>query len=224
MATRLLLKELDSRSGDSFEEAKRRQRQDAPEDFARTFGETVERVFSSVFSAPLVRGATLSIARQVEDRAERETARVLSAVGAREVFGAVDQGLIENFVEQNVDLVTNVSQQMKLGIKGALLRAFQSGDGRTNVRKEIQRVTGIQTRRARTIARDQIGSLNGQIARQRFQAAGANRFQWVTARDERVRDEHAALDGQIFSWAKPPSEGLPGEPINCRCVAVAVLV
>jgi hypothetical protein len=34
-----------------------------------------------------------------------------------------------------------------------------------------------------------------------------------------VRPEHVILHGNIFSYAEPPSEGLPGEPIMCRCSA-----
>jgi SPP1 gp7 family putative phage head morphogenesis protein len=34
-----------------------------------------------------------------------------------------------------------------------------------------------------------------------------------------VRPEHEVLDGVVFEWSDPPSEGIPGEPINCRCTA-----
>lgn len=40
-----------------------------------------------------------------------------------------------------------------------------------------------------------------------------------TARDNRVREEHEALEGESFAWSDPPSEGHPGEPVNCRCYA-----
>lgn len=44
---------------------------------------------------------------------------------------------------------------------------------------------------------------------------------WVTSRDDRVRDEHAAVDGETKDFNKPYSTGemYPGEEsINCRCV------
>jgi SPP1 gp7 family putative phage head morphogenesis protein len=41
--------------------------------------------------------------------------------------------------------------------------------------------------------------------------------------DERVRDEHEGLDGEQFDYDDLPSEGLPGEPIQCRCYAEPVL-
>lgn len=44
---------------------------------------------------------------------------------------------------------------------------------------------------------------------------------WITSRDDRVRDEHAAVDGETVAFDKPYSTGemYPGEDsINCRCV------
>jgi len=44
---------------------------------------------------------------------------------------------------------------------------------------------------------------------------------WVTSRDDRVRDEHVAVDGETVDFDKPYSTGemYPGEEaIMCRCV------
>lgn len=42
---------------------------------------------------------------------------------------------------------------------------------------------------------------------------------WRTVGDDKVRPEHAANDGRIFSWDNPSDTGHPGESINCRCIA-----
>jgi HK97 family phage portal protein len=44
---------------------------------------------------------------------------------------------------------------------------------------------------------------------------------WLTARDDRVRDEHAAMEGEMVALDARFSNGLegPGEP-NCRCVII----
>ncbi|MBI1274754.1 hypothetical protein GC177_02135 [bacterium] len=42
---------------------------------------------------------------------------------------------------------------------------------------------------------------------------------WHTAGDTHVRPEHAANDGKIFAWSKPPKTGHPGEAAGCRCWA-----
>lgn len=47
---------------------------------------------------------------------------------------------------------------------------------------------------------------------------------WISQRDDRVRDEHAQLDGEIVLLDNQFSNGLdyPQEP-NCRCAIVPVL-
>ena len=42
---------------------------------------------------------------------------------------------------------------------------------------------------------------------------------WRTRGDEKVRQSHAANDGQIFAWDNPPPTGHPGEDFGCRCTS-----
>ncbi|MVS98529.1 phage minor head protein [Devosia marina] len=44
-------------------------------------------------------------------------------------------------------------------------------------------------------------------------------YTWRTVGDDKVRDAHAALAGQVFSWSSPPATGHPGTEHNCRCWA-----
>jgi len=76
--------------------------------------------------------------------------------------------------------------------------------------------------RAKLIAQDQVGSLNGQLTKFRQTGIGIKQFRWITIGDDRVRAEHAALNGKIFDWDNPPSIGFPQQPIRCRCRAEAV--
>ena len=59
--------------------------------------------------------------------------------------------------------------------------------------------------------------------REQIRADGGQQFMWVTQGDERVRPAHEDVDGQVFSLATGhPELGFPGDPPNCRCVAVPV--
>lgn len=49
-------------------------------------------------------------------------------------------------------------------------------------------------------------------------------YRWRTQRDERVRATHAANEGKIFAWARPPAAGHPGTEPGCRCHAEPVRV
>jgi SPP1 gp7 family putative phage head morphogenesis protein len=93
---------------------------------------------------------------------------------------------------------------------------------------------GFARSRAKLIARDQTSKFNGSLNRIRQQQAGITEYRWSTSHDERVRGNpdgkypnarpsHWAREDKVFAWDKPPSDGHPGEPINCRCVALAVL-
>ena len=59
--------------------------------------------------------------------------------------------------------------------------------------------------------------------REQIRADGGQQFMWVTQGDEKVRPAHEDVDGQVFSLATGhPELGFPGDPPNCRCVAVPV--
>ena len=70
---------------------------------------------------------------------------------------------------------------------------------------------------AMRIARDQIGKLNAQVNQDRQEAIGLTGYIWRTMNDDRVRDEHAMLEGEAFTWDDPPEDGPPGDACLCRC-------
>jgi SPP1 gp7 family putative phage head morphogenesis protein len=88
---------------------------------------------------------------------------------------------------------------------------------------ELRERFNVSDSRAELIARDQVLKLNGQINRHRQLSAGVEEYVWLTAGDERVRESHAALDGQTFSWHSPPAVGHPGQDFQCRCQAIPLI-
>lgn len=60
---------------------------------------------------------------------------------------------------------------------------------------------------------------NGKLTEFQQREAGYNRYIWHSQDDPKVRPEHAANDGKVFSWDTPPPTGHPGEHYNCRCYA-----
>ena len=73
----------------------------------------------------------------------------------------------------------------------------------------------------KVIAQHPLGMLHAEVQRARARAVGVTEFVWRTQGDDRVRDAH--LDGQRLSSKDPPSEGLLGQPVGCRCRAESVL-
>lgn len=91
------------------------------------------------------------------------------------------------------------------------------------LRKELETLEGVSYRRAEVIGRDQVGKYNGKMTEIRHEAIGVEWYLWRTSGDGRVRDEHKARDGKRFSFKRPPKDGNPGQPVQCRCWAEADL-
>lgn len=94
---------------------------------------------------------------------------------------------------------------------------------------ELQEEFGFTRVRSKLIARDQVLKLNAAVTTDAHKQAGIDRYRWSTSKDGSVRDRHADLEGQIFSYDDPPvvneqgDVGNPGEDYQCRCVPIPVL-
>lgn len=157
--------------------------------------------------------------------------------------------LANGFVDANTRLISTVRQGVSEGVRDAVVRSLQFSPGGIPDPNELTRrllleweqkgvPTKIPIRRlkqngepvllsakkhARLIARDQILSLNGQLAKTRQVAAGVTSFQWVRTTADDPREDHLDLVGQIFTWAEGADGIIPGQEIMCQCTARAVI-
>ena len=135
----------------------------------------------------------------------------------------IDKGTIvevNQAIHNNIKLIETIPKQHLDKIKTVISEGIASGADNFSLVKEIEKVNGQNTRRARLIARDQMQKLNSVLAQARQQDLGIKGYIWRTSQDVVVRDSHEDNDGKRFSWDNPPREtGHPGEDINCRCVA-----
>lgn len=125
--------------------------------------------------------------------------------------------LLSRWAESNVGLIRSIPTRYLDEVGMRVSRAVQLGQRAGEVGKDIAARFGVAEDRARFIARDQIGSLTGELNKTRQEALGVTRAIWRTAQDERVRDEHAELEGELFEWSDPPHGEAPGQAIGCRC-------
>lgn len=70
--------------------------------------------------------------------------------------------------------------------------------------------------------RNAIASIYFSLTETRGKASGAIGYKWRGRLDARERKLHLAREGVIFKFDDPPSDGHPGQPINCRCYAELV--
>lgn len=154
------------------------------------------------------------------------------AVQGWEAGGKVDR-LMPFWVQEHTDLISRggmwrgkpivpLGEQVIEQIGGVVRDGFAAGARHEQIAKALRERFEVGRSRATLIARDQTNKLNGRLMEEDFRAAGLSAYVWRTSRDERVRPTHAALEGTIQSWESPPSEGHPGQAIQCRCQAAPV--
>lgn len=163
------------------------------------------------------------LARMYADRtstfqAEQLRKQRVAALGV-DVFAAEPnlEPITKAFVTENVALIKSVPNAYFDDIEKLVAREVRAGTRHEDIATKIAERYGVASSKARLIARDQVGKFYGDLNRVRQKALGVERYIWRSVRDNRVRPEHHHLDGKMFAWDKPPSEGHPGQPINCRC-------
>lgn len=172
-----------------------------------------------------------SIEQRTRDFAFAEHERVTAldpALNPRSVKAASSR-----FRKENIRLITSIAETDFRRLDNVLRNSIRQGARVETIAKIIEErfIQGVDSKgrpvnavaRARLIARDQVLKHNGQLTKLLQKESGITKYIWRTSNDERVRDTHAAADGQVFSWENPPPWGHPGEDFQCRCHAEPVI-
>lgn len=140
---------------------------------------------------------------------EKSLKKQIPGVARTDVLGSEQ---ITRAIRRNIGLIKDIGDEQRV----ALADLFVS-KGTPSV-SQIRETTGAIKSKAEFWATDQTLKVNAEITRERATAAGFVGYRWHTSEDERVRPEHAELDGKLFRWDSPPSVGHPGEDYRCRCI------
>lgn len=158
-----------------------------------------------------------------------------------------EDALIKSWISNNVSLIKGLSDEYIKKINNALITGLQQDLTIADLEQSLRDINkDFSVNRTRLIARDQTNKLNGILMQKRQQDIGADIYQWGTARDERVRVSHKAMNDKYCTWSdktvyadtledaikgnwkKRSSIGgvekHPGEDIQCRCYASIVFV
>ena len=122
-------------------------------------------------------------------------------------------------------LVQNMKDDWRNKIASDLYREVTQGCSIKDITADILKRTNMAYNHAKIIANDQTGTIISDLNTYRNKQAGAGSYIWQTMEDDRVRTAHQDLDGKQFDYDDPNGgdDGqLPGQPINCRCVATPV--
>jgi SPP1 gp7 family putative phage head morphogenesis protein len=154
--------------------------------------------------------------------------------------------VINAWKEENFRLIRKLSTEYITEVNRIVSSGVMDGKTWDAIMRDIRKKDKNLTRsRARLLARDQVGKLNGRLTKRRQQEIGVNWYIWRTAQDERVRDSHRVLNNKICKWDddtvyadsiedakngnwKQRSSikayiGMPQQDIQCRCVSLPVM-
>ena len=110
--------------------------------------------------------------------------------------------------------------QFRADVQDVLTLGLDRGQGPQEIARQLEIRTGVSQSSAARIIRNETGTAQAYALEQEQRAMGFTHYIWSTSRDSRVRPLHQAREWKVYSWDAPPSDGHPGEPIMCRCVAI----
>lgn len=164
-------------------------------------------------------------ALRVNDHVRRELSRVIGIP----LSETLSLATIERFADANIQKITSLAFGELDRVADVVAAAQTQGLRVEELGKQLADEFDVSDSWGTFLARDQTLKLNGQIAAERQVQAGILRYTWSTSRDERVREEHKALDGTEQQWAVAPvtsADGRtnhPGQDYQCRCTASPIL-
>lgn len=148
---------------------------------------------------------------------------------------------VNMWTDENFNLIKNLADEVIKKISTGISQGVMSGKTAKEMEAEVQKLLKSHIGkykdpgyRARLIARDQVGKLNGYFTQRRQTDIGIDKYEWSTSGDERVRESHRAMDNKLCKWADASvmsSDGgktwqsrplemqgaIPGSQIQCRC-------
>jgi hypothetical protein len=169
-----------------------------------------------------------------------EQARYVQRVARIPISNVAPTETLRAWRQKNLDLIKSLNES-DIDRAGQIVHEIHARGGRwEDAAKELTETLKVSDRRAKLIARDQIGKLNSDLQQHSQQSAGITRYRWSTSRDyavrgrpggeyEKSKENHWELEGTEHDWSNPPKipgiaeRAHPGQRYNCRCVAVPIV-
>ena len=162
------------------------------------------------------------------DQANARAWKAQSKEIARGLKEAPELPLVKALQAEQVALITSLPIKAGERAQQLALDAAIGGKRADEVAAEIARSGEVTESRAMLIARTEVARANSMITEARAASVGSTHYIWRTAEDERVRESHAEMEGQVVAWDTPPtlSDGTTthaGQIYRCRCYAEPLL-
>jgi len=202
---------------------------------------TIFRRLNAVFTGTTVAGFAKTTSAQMVAKVgannKRRFNKTVERVTGVNLGGIITAEGLDDFVElsisKNVSLIESLPQEYLKQVETIVNNGVINGTRYSEIAKQIQTKTGANGKlanRIKTIARNEVQTVNSQISLRRNEALGIKKGIYLTSSDERVRACHAELDGVEYdlakgAWSKTCNKFIqPGiTDINCRCSFMPII-
>ena len=136
----------------------------------------------------------------------------------------------QEILRQKLLNIAGVDDTIKERLREQMIEGVAAGEGHDLLAERVKGVFNIASSRARSIAITEVGQA---VSAGRFltlKDESVDQHEWLSARDERVRESHAEEDGHVVPVGQPfpvtglvyPSQidGPAKEIIKCRCITL----
>ena len=146
-------------------------------------------------------------------------------------FDLLDPRVTEYLSMKAVQIV-KIEKRVREEVRTTLMEGIGLGENVEKLAARVRERFDVERSRALTIARTETAQSFSFGRFEGMKQAGIQKHEWLTSRDARVRDSHAAQDGEVAVIGEPFTNGAryagdpqasPGEIINCRCVTVPIV-
>jgi len=139
-------------------------------------------------------------------------------------------------IAENVSLIKSIPEEYFTDVNGAVMRSITTGNGLADLVPSLAKYEGITYRRAKNIALDQTRKAYNGINRQKLLDNNIKQFVWNHSGGSlQPRESHINMSGVTFSFENIEKQqaalgvpvndrGFPGEPVNCRCTMIPIIV
>jgi SPP1 gp7 family putative phage head morphogenesis protein len=199
----------------------------------KTLDTVLEQMQLNIAMIPVPFDVTGSVNRIISDL-DKQFSTCMTADEAVEVSADVTP-----FIRKNLDekFTNNLNLYIKKFASEEIpeLRRLVEQNGFAGFRTDrladlIQSRFGVSKRKAAFLADQETSLLMAKYRQERYAEIGIREYQWSTSHDERVREDHKILNGEIFSFTSPPvtnrrtgARNNPGEDYRCRCVPIPII-
>ena len=140
-------------------------------------------------------------------------------VDVRRLFADPD-GTVRQFMQarmvESVALIKTIPASLHDGLKLHMTKYLKKNPfDQSLLRGVLQDTYKSAGYNLRRLTRDQTNKAIGGLTEIRQTQLGIQRYEWITAGDERVRETHSSNGGQIFRWDQAPETGHPGSEVQC---------